>query len=116
MSPITPTRPDPNQQIADQDMNSWQRIEPGSPQLQWSAGPGYAIYRATFTPPRHVQAHGGRIVFHAIAGEAEIFLDGVAQPPTVQLPPSASVLTLSALIRADRSPAGLTGRVEIVPA
>ena len=123
MSPITSGRPDPNQQIAEQDMNTWERIDPGRPQRQWESQAGYAIYRAMAKPPKIVQARGGEILFHGLAGAAEVFIDGqlrasmsATESGTLVVPVGASMpsATISVLLRADRPPAGLTGRVEIV--
>ena len=78
MSVIAAERPDPNKSIDDTDMNSWERIDPArGPQTAWNTGTGYSIYRATFTPPKIFQTTGGRIVFQAVAGEAEVWINGV---------------------------------------
>jgi beta-galactosidase len=125
MSPITPTRPDPNQQIADQDMNSWERIEPGKPQTAWQTARGFAVYRAVFTPPKIVQQHGGRVKFQQVAGAMEIYLNGlkVASEPNaasremiVAIPPASASMTLSVLIESQAGDAGLLGPVEVVRA
>jgi beta-galactosidase len=128
MSPITLHRPDPNQAISPEDMNSWDRIDPArGAQTAWtnSAG-GYAIYRADVTLPRRVQTRGGEVVFHAIAGEAEVLLNGqvVAAKPqaaagAVRFGISSSLtspMTVSVLIRGDSAHAGLVQSVEILPA
>lgn len=114
-SPISVDRPDPNQQIAEQDMNSWERLAAGSAHTH---GPGFAIYRATARPPKVVQARGGRIVFHGLAGEVEIYLDGRrAAPPTISgaatipLERESATPTLSILVA---GPGGLSGPVEVV--
>ena len=84
---------------------------------------GYAVYRASVRPPKIVQARGGEIVFHGIAGTAEVFMDGelratkgASEAGTLIVPLAASTATatISVLLRADRPPAGLTGTVEIV--
>jgi beta-galactosidase len=108
-SPITTDRPDPNQQIAEQDMNSWERIAAGSAATH---AQGHAIYRATVRPPKSVQSRGGRIVLHSIAGSAEVYLDGRrVDVRDIRLAPSAAAPTLSVLIA---GPGGLTGPVEIL--
>ena len=79
MSHITAARPDPNAGTMDQDMNSWDRIDPASgPQEAWSRSSGFATYRAICKVPKILRSTGGRIVFREIIGAAEIFLDGVA--------------------------------------
>jgi hypothetical protein len=107
-SPVSTDRADPNQQIAEQDMNSWERITPG-PTATHSGG--FAIYRATIRPPKIVQARGGRIIFHSLSGEPEMYLEG-RRVQAVELAPGSATPTLSLLIPA---PGGITGPVEIVP-
>ena len=123
MSPITATRPDVAQQIQDSDMNTWERVEPGTPPKQWASAAGYAIYRATVTPTRRFQSHGGTIVLRELAGRAEIFRDAVhaatkadpkPQALEIEIPPAQGPLTLSVLIHADAPPAGLGGKVELL--
>jgi beta-galactosidase len=125
MSPIVPDRPDPNQSIADSDMNTWERIDPANgAQPAWARGGGYAIYRATFTPPKVMQARGGQIVFHGVEGAAEVFLNGSSATPTrdgtsdgvaIELPPVTQPVTVSVLVRAHGAPAGMVRPVELVP-
>jgi beta-galactosidase len=128
MSPITRERPDPRQQSIEQDMNTWERVEPGTPQPAWRQRGGYALYRATFTPPRAVQARGGEILFHGIGGEAEVFVNGSATDAhRAPLGAGSGPVTISVVVRAGGAaapapaapapapaPAGLTGRVEVV--
>jgi beta-galactosidase len=110
-SPISTAPPDPNQHIAEHDMNSWERITPGPSATHES---GYAIYRATVRPPKVVQSHGGRIVLRNLSGEAEIYLAGKRVDSADEIPLAAadSPVALSLLIQ---GPGGLTESVEIVP-
>jgi beta-galactosidase len=73
MSPITKTRPDPNEEIALNDMNSWAPLKAG--QLQRLTGGTYAVFRTTFTPYASQQKAGGTILLKKIEGKAEIWLD-----------------------------------------
>jgi beta-galactosidase len=109
-SPISAGRPDPNQQIAAQDMNSWERITPGATATHAA---GYAIYRSTVRPPKIVQSRGGRLVFHALGRDAEIYLDGkrMQNAEIVTLAPGSETRTLSILCA---GPGGLTAPVEIL--
>jgi beta-galactosidase len=109
-SPITTDRPDPNQQVAEQDMNSWERITPGPAAANAN---GYAIYRATIKPPKIVQSHGGRIAFHSLGGNVEIYVNGsrVDNPQAVAIPPATTSAVISVLVA---GPGGLAGPVEIV--
>lgn len=123
MSPITPARPDPRQDVLAQDVNSWDRVEPGRPQAQWQQAGGYAMYRATVVPPHSIQLRGGRIVFHRVSGAAEVFVDGQplatkpeSAPAPIEIPlqPTSGPVALSLIVHADRSQAGLEGRVELL--
>jgi beta-galactosidase len=123
MSPITRNRPDPNQAIADADMNSWERIDPArGPQTAWTSAGGFAIYRATFPLPKFVQSTGARLIFREIRGQAEAFVNGAAcaltaeQPAgsfSLALPPSLSPVTVSILVKADGAPAGICNSIEL---
>jgi beta-galactosidase len=125
MRPIAPDRPDVHMAMAEQDMNTWDRINPAEgPQSAWSAATGYAVYRATFTPPRAIQLTGGAIVLHEVIGRAEVFLDGrrcaeksEMKPASMFVPlePSDQPRMLTVLIRADSAPAGLGRPVEMMP-
>jgi beta-galactosidase len=125
MSPITAHRPDPNQALADTDMNSWERIDPArGAQAAWAGKQGHAIYRATFTPPKSLQSSGGRIVFHQIAGTVDVFLNGVAVghksesdagAVVVRFHPTSEKQTLSLLLSSGASLAGLLAPIEILP-
>jgi beta-galactosidase len=73
-SVIFQVRPDPNQKIADNDMNSWMPVKSG--QLQEMAGGRYLIYRTTFMPYDEQQRKGGQLTFQKITGKAEVWMDG----------------------------------------
>jgi len=75
MSPITAARPNPLQIPADNDMNSWTTVEPGNP-AAFVAG-NWAVASVRFSATDAVRQSGGRIVFSALAGRAEMWLDGV---------------------------------------
>ena len=123
MSAITSTPPDVHQRSLDQDVNSWDRIDPGAgPQEAWARTSGYAIYRVTCKPPKVLQSTGGRILFHEIVGEAEVYLDGLAvgrksDPSagdlTISFPSGVEQLMLSVLIHAETGPAGIVKHVEM---
>jgi beta-galactosidase len=124
MSPIVEHRPDASESLIEQDVNTWDRVEPGQAQAAWRAAVGYALYRATFTPPKIVQSRGGDVLVHELTGIAEAFVNGspaasksaaAPGPISIPLPASASAVTLTLLVRAAVPMAGLTGRVELVP-
>ncbi len=110
MSPVTAAAPEPNQQIADNDMNSWSPVEAG--RLQTFPGGHFAVYRIRFEPNAGVRANGGRLTCQSITGRAEAWLDGKllgrknnfdAAALTLPIPAGEGSRTLSILIEA---PAG----------
>jgi beta-galactosidase len=122
MSPVTPNAPDPNQEIADSDQNSWQQIQSGK--LQPFADGSFAVYRIQFKPFAGVQQNGGRIVFSSVTGKAEAWLDKKlvgkkdtfdGAPFTVAIPPGPGERTLSMLIEAPQSgkAAGFGGAIAV---
>lgn len=121
ISPGTTLRPDPNQEVADNDMNTWAGILPGD--LQTFAGHRWAIYRVHFLPFQAVQAAGGMLTFRAIAGKAEVWLDGTllgtkaefeVGPMAIRIPARRGERTLSVLIEAEPGgSAGLGGAVTV---
>jgi beta-galactosidase len=117
MSPITLDRPDVHARLLEQDVNTWDRIEPGKPQSAWSAARGYAIYRASASLPRIVQSHGGRIVFHELGGNVEVFVGGAGplDGSNVPIEPGQREIGISLLIQGFGVKVGLLGKVEIMP-
>jgi beta-galactosidase len=123
MSPITPNRPDVNKPEIDQDMNSWQRIDPAKgSQSAWSHSPGYAIYRAKFRLPKTMKAQGARLIFSEIIGQAEVFLNGKpagkkidAAPASLEItiPPTGEEMFITVVVRADAASAGVSQVVEL---
>jgi beta-galactosidase len=75
VSPFYTIRPDPDMAIADNDMNSWPRVHPGELQ-KVPANRQYVIYRATFLPSSVQQSKGAAVMVQAVAGKAELWLDG----------------------------------------
>jgi beta-galactosidase len=123
MSPISPQRPNVLAETLSHDMNSWERVEPGRPQGQWRQARGYSVYRTTFTPPKRLTATGGRLLFRAVAGAAEVFVNGervarkedpAAGPIEVQFETTTAPVVISLLVRGTDADSGLGGKVEIV--
>jgi beta-galactosidase len=102
-------------------MNSWERIDPAQPQPAWTSG-GFAIYRATFTPPKAMQSRGGVILVHQVFGKAEVFLNQAKVPSSqsasgelrIEFEPTADKLTMSVLIFAEMERAGIMRAVELI--
>lgn len=123
MSPATATLPDPNQQLAESDQNSWQSFQPG--ELQPLAEGNYVVARTRFTPQADVQKIGGELLFKAVAGKAQIWLDEILlgkkesfelAPLRLPIPPRAGERTLSVLIEAQAGqPAGFGGAITVEP-
>ena len=121
MSPPSTGRIDPTLVVSDNDMNTWQNVQPG--ELQSFAGGICALYRTRFTPFSSHQRDGAQIVFHGITGTAEIWIAGVclgqkpaaeAAPLTVTLPAGSGSRELTVLIQtAPGVPAGLSGSVSL---
>jgi beta-galactosidase len=116
MSPITADRPDVKQDVAAQDMNSWERITPGQPQTAWQMTSGYAIYRTTFTAPKALQRAGGSVIFHGVVGEADVFINGMRaalEGQRAAFPAGAEPSVLTVVLRSVGPGSGLTGSVEL---
>jgi beta-galactosidase len=122
-SPSSATRPDPNQAIPENDMNSWIPVTPGKI-TPFTCG-DFAIFRTKFQPHAAQRREGGRIVFREIVGKAEAWLDNVkagekpdfaSGPLTVNLPSGNAGRTLSVLIEAQPGkPSGLAAPVILEP-
>jgi hypothetical protein len=105
-----------SQDVAAQDMNSWERVTPGQPQTAWQTASGYAIYRTTFTAPKAQQTTGGSLVFRGIVGEVDVFINGARaalDQHRLLYPPSAAPLVLTVVLRGTKPGSGLTGPVEL---
>ncbi len=120
-SPGSNTKPDPNQHVADNDMNSWEVVKPGK--LEGFDG-NYAVFRSEkFQPSAGQNAIPCKIVFGSITGKAEVWLDGKlagaktnakAGSLTVPLPPGDQEHTLSVLIEKEPGKsAGFSGDVTV---
>ena len=123
MSPFATGHPDPNQKIADTDMNSWANVQPGHGLPVFKDG-RFAIFRAQFTPRSGVQKSGGVLKLRDVSGKAEVWIDGKLatekadadkQNITVAFPPGDGVRTVSVLIEATAAgaQAGLGGTVTV---
>jgi beta-galactosidase len=123
MSPSSVMPPDPNEQIASNDQNTWQEV--WTDKLREFPNGNFAVFRTTFEPFHAVQKSGGSITFTAITGKAQVWLDGKQvgnkdrfepAPLTIQLPPGEGMRTLSLLIetRAGES-AGMDRTVTVEP-
>jgi beta-galactosidase len=123
MSPSSITPPDPNQQIASNDQNTWQEV--WTDKLRPFPNGNFGVFRTTFEPFHMVRKSGGRIHFTAITGKAEVWLDGKNAgnkdtfepgPLTVKLPPGEGMRTLSLLIETrPGKPAGMDRTVTVEP-
>ena len=122
MGPASMVKPDPNVQVADNDMNSWADVRPGH--LRKFAGGTWAIFRSeNFKPYELQRKEGGRIVFHSITGKAEIWLDqklvatksdSLPAPMIVPLPAGEGSRVIILLVETTpEQPAGLSGPVEV---
>ncbi len=130
ISPGSAVRPDPNQKLADFDMNTWgwgqpPMLESGAVGSDGQGGP-FHLYRASFTPRQQMADGSARISFARIVGKAEVWLDGVllgkkdsAKPAAlrVPLPAGAGARELRVIVEGEGvQPAGIEGRVVVEPA
>ena len=121
-SPLLPAKPEPGLAPADGDNNSWAFVRNGTatapePQAGWQ------VYRARVTPPKAVAAKGGRIVFAAVAGRADLWVDGVrlaskadaaSGPLSAVLPPASGERTIVLIVQTTaNAPSGIGGSVTI---
>jgi len=123
MSKSSATPPDPNQEIASNDQNSWQEV--WTDKLRPFPDGNFAIFRAVFEPFHNVRKQGGEVTFTAITGKARVWLDRrevarkdtfEAGPLVVDLPPGDAPKTLSLLIETRTGePAGIDRIVTVAP-
>ena len=73
-SPASDVRPDPARPVTDGDLKDWGWASPGTAQEPLSGG-RYCLFQTRFRSRRDVRDRGGRLVFGALAGRAEIWLD-----------------------------------------
>ncbi|MEO6276319.1 beta-galactosidase GalA [Roseateles sp.] len=119
ISPPQAERPDPNQVLAETDMNSWGWGE--APIKQPAEANAWRAYRASMRLRADRNDGHGRLVFGEITGQAEVWVDGTkigektspaAAPLSLPLAAGAGWRTLTVLVRAEpNQPSGLTGRV-----
>jgi beta-galactosidase len=108
VSPPSAARPDPLEELAEQDMNSWGWANPS--QLQPAVREeSWVIFRSRITPRRGVQLRGGTLTFNALVGRAEIWVDGAlaarktaveVAPVSVRLPSGEGAREVNVLIHA----------------
>ena len=122
MSPVSTSRPDPTQEVAQNDQNSWQPVTPG--RLPKLTGGSYAVFRSEkFKPYAAQRRDGGQIQFGGITGKAEVWLDGkkIGEKTTSEPAPFSVVLpagdkshVLNVLVQGTEGhPAGLSGSVKV---
>jgi beta-galactosidase len=123
VSPAWRERPDPNTKVFENDQNSWAHLTPGN--LLTSPHQGWLICRTRFRPFASQAQQGGSLVFKAIAGPAEAWIDGRSVATKgdgatgslrATFPPGQGERTLSLLLglSPDR-PAGLADAVYVEP-
>ena len=123
VSPVTAERPDARAKIADHDVNTWEQVEVGTgAQTAFREAGGYAMYRTWQPVPRRSDVTAWTLVFEAVAGEAEVIVNGTARgaketgetgPLRVTLGPDADQFELTVLVRAQAG-GGITGPVKLV--
>jgi beta-galactosidase len=121
VSPPQGTRPDPDAEMSEADMNTWMNANPGS--LQDATSGEWLLYRAVFSPWERIAENGGEIVFGCLHGRAEIWLDGClvgekTHPASasirLRIPPATGQRNLTLLVQPDdTNRAGLASPVTI---
>lgn len=121
VSPSYSTHPDPNQELADYDQNTWAPTKPG--QLQTFTEGNFAIFRTSFKPYAAQRNNGGKLILKNVTGKAEIWLNKQLLTTktssdkadiVVAIPACAGEQKLNVLIETEKgSKAGLGGIVTI---
>lgn len=118
ISPISTTRPDPLQTLADNDMNTWGWGQPPMmEQISSDKELHYRIYRTQFTPRKSAKT----LYFEALAGQVEIWLNDelVAKNDSdenealsIPLPQDTGKVQLNVLVKStNKAQAGVQGAV-----
>lgn len=88
------------------------------------ASGNFAVFRTVFEPFHQVRTRGGCVIFTAVTGKAEVWLDGrqvatkrtyEAGPLTIDLPPGQGTRTISLLIETrPGDPGGMDREVTVM--
>jgi beta-galactosidase len=121
VSPVTESKPNPNQEIAANDMNSWAPTQPG--QLQTLVGGSFVIFRTMFKSLASKSTNADRLILKRVTGKAEVWLDNkliatktdsAAGDIKVEMAAGAGEHKLSVLIEGEKNKrAGLGGIVTL---
>lgn len=122
VSPVLADRHAALVEPSNQDMNTWQTIDPKafSPV---SVSNGVIAFRATARVPVRVQRLGGMLRLHGVHGPGEVLVNGVSRSTwrntttNLDLPIEKGTESISILVifAGEGCPCGLTGEVEIIP-
>ncbi|KQV47420.1 beta-galactosidase [Pelomonas sp. Root1217] len=121
ISPAQAAQPDPNVQLADNDMNTWGWGE--VPIKQAAESPAWRLYRTDLRLRADLNDGSARLVFRELAGKAQVWLAGVklgekttAAPAefSVLLSKGATTRQLTVMVQSDPTqPSGLLGKVVV---
>ena len=120
MAAITKERRDPNQTIAENDMNTWENVSVGQgPQPQFQNKQGYTVYRTRFIMPKDDKAW--KLQFNELVGRGELYINTkkVAEKKSFEAGKLSAILKLEAgkeviislLVEAKVKEAGITKSV-----
>ena len=120
-SPAAAQRPDPNVVLADNDMNSWSWGE--VPMKQSPEAAPWRLYRTDLRLREDLNDGRARLVFHDIAGRAQVWLggallgektDAAPAPFSVRLPRGDTKRQLTVLVESTPAqPSGIRDRVVV---
>lgn len=120
-SPQSEVKPDPNQQLSDNDMNSWEEVNTGA--FCKVDKDSYVIWRTKIKPHETIQKNGGKLLLKRTAGVEEVWIDGTLMTNqnntekdniTINIPQKEGEVVISVLMRETNQKVGIGGMATIV--
>lgn len=115
-SPQSKVKPNPNKELSDNDMNSWDPIQTGV--FQKVEKNQYVIWRTKLTPSETIQKNGGKLLLKRTAGVEEIWIDGKQIATNLEvnkanltfiIPPLKNEMVISILMKGYNQKVGIGG-------
>lgn len=119
-SPQSELKPDPNLQLSDNDMNSWEAVNTGV--IQKVEKDHYVIWRTKIKPRETIQEKGGKLLIRRLFGVEEVWLNGKQiaditaneENLNLNIPPQKNEIVISILMRGSKQKVGIGGMATIV--